>query len=162
MSEMKRHKVSVLIGAVPLFAVNRITLNETYELPPVGDRGLSQSTGKITRSIQVEATLIGTERHLIRLGLEAMADLSKTLPALTSLVSGIPFVAGLTTLLDCQISSLSFSQSADEKDVFTASISLKHCPRPGLSALISEGLNAATAIAGSVSLSSSRPRKGGG
>jgi hypothetical protein len=161
MSEMKVRNVSVLIGAVPLFAVTRITLSENYELPPVGDRGLSQSTGKITRSIQVDATLIGDERHLIRLGLEAMADLSKTLPALTSLVSGIPVVAGLTTLLDCQISSLSFSQSSDEKDVFTASISIKHCPRPGISALISEATNAATAIVGAAGLTNARPRKAG-
>ena len=159
MSEMKVHNVSVLIGAIPLFAVTRITLSENYELPPVGDRGLSQSTGKITRTLQVDATLIGDGRHLTRLGLEAMADLSKTLPALTSLVSGIPVVAGLTTLLDCQISSLSFSQSSEEKDVFTASISIKHCPRPGISALISEATNAATAIVGAAGLTNARPRK---
>jgi len=148
MSQMITHKPSVLVGAVPLFAVNRITLNESYALPPVGDTGLSQSTGKITRSVQIDATLIGPERHIIRLGLEAMADLSKTLPAVSSIFSGIPLVAGLTTLLDMQIESLNFSQSAEEKDVFTVSISLKHCPRPGLMALISEGLNAATAIVG--------------
>ncbi len=158
MSEMITHQPSVLIGLVPLFAVNRITLSESYALPPVGDKGLSQSTGKITRSIQIEATLIGDERHLIRLGLEAMADLSKTLPALSSLVSGIPLVAGLTTLLDMQIDNLNFGQSAEEKDVFTVSISLKHCPRPGLMALISEGLNAATALVGAAGLTSSRPR----
>lgn len=161
MSEMKVHQVSVLIGAIPLFAVTRITLSEAFDLPPVGDRGLSQSTGKITRSLQVEATLIGNERHLIRLGLEAMADLSKTLPALTSLVSGIPVVAGLTTLLDCQISNLSFSQSSDEKDIFTASITIKHCPRPGISALISEATNAATAIVGATGLTNSKTRSVG-
>jgi hypothetical protein len=161
MSQMVTHKVSVLVGVVPLFAVNRITLNESYELPPVGDKGLSQSTGKITRTVQIDATLIGDERHLIRLGLEAMADLSKTLPALSSIVSGIPLVAGLTTLIDCQISNLSFAQSAEEKDVFTVSISLKHCPRPGLMALLSEATNAATAITGVAGLTSSRPRKAG-
>src|SRR3954454_10244046 len=130
MSTMVIHTPSVLIGAVPLFAVNRITLNETYALPPVGDKGLSQSTGRIERTVQIEALLIGTERHLIRLALEAMADLSKTLPALSSVVSGVPLVAGLTTLLDCQVSSLTFGQSAEDKDVFSVSIALKHCPRP--------------------------------
>jgi hypothetical protein len=161
MSEMVKRSLPVLVGAVPLFAVTRMTLNETYELPPVGDKGLSQSTGKINRSVQIEASLIGPERHLMRLGLEAMADLSKTLPALSSIISGIPLVAGLTTLLDMQINSLSFGQSADEKDVFTVSISLKHCPRPGLMALLSEATNAATAIAGfSVGLAGgSSPRK---
>ena len=39
--------------------------------------------------------------------------------------------------MDMQINSLSFSQSAEEKDVTMASISLKHCPRPGLMALLS-------------------------
>jgi hypothetical protein len=161
MSTMVTHQPSVLIGAVPLFAVNRITLTENYELPPVGGKGLSQSTGKITRTVQIEAALIGDERHLIRLALEAMADLSKTLPALSSIVSGIPLVAGLTVLLDCQISSLTFGQSADEKDVFSVSISLKHCPRPGLMALLSEATNAAAAIAGTAGLTNARPRKVG-
>jgi hypothetical protein len=156
---MVKRKPSVLIGAVPLFAVNRIALNETYELPPVGDTGLSQSTGKVTRTVQVDATLIGDERHLIRLALEAMANLSKTLPGVSSLTSGIPLVSGLTTLLDMQINSLSFSQSADEKDVFTVSISMKHCPRPGLMALVSEAVNAAGAIVGTASLSSATPRR---
>lgn len=159
MSQMRIHTVSVLVGIVPLFAVNRITLNESYELPPVGDKGLSQSTGKITRTVQIDAILIGDERHVIRLGLEAMADLSKTLPAITTKSSGIPLVAGITTLLDCQINSLSFAQSADEKDVFTVSITLKHCPRPGLAALLSEGTNAAAAIVGAAGLTNARPRK---
>ena len=161
MSTMVIHQPSVLVGAVPLFAVNRITLTENYELPPVGGKGLSQSTGKITRTVQIDASLIGDERHLIRLSLEAMADLSKTLPALSSIVSGIPLVAGLTVLLDCQISSLTFGQSADEKDVFTVSIGLKHCPRPGLMALLSEATNAAAAIAGTAGLTNARPRKVG-
>jgi hypothetical protein len=161
MSTMVIHQPSVLVGAVPLFAVNRITLTENYDLPPVGGKGLSQSTGKITRTVQIEASLIGDERHLIRLSLEAMADLSKTLPALSSIVSGIPLVAGLTVLLDCQISSLTFGQSADEKDVFTVSIGLKHCPRPGLMALLSEATNAAAAIAGTAGLTNARPRKVG-
>jgi hypothetical protein len=159
MSEMITHQTSVLIGAVPLFAVNRISLSESYALPPVGDKGLSQFTGKITRSVQIEAVLIGDERHAIRLALEAMADLSKTLPAVSSIVSGIPLVAGLTTLLDMQVESLNFGQSAEEKDVFTVSISLKHCPRPGVMALISEGLNAATAIVGAAGLTSAAPRR---
>ncbi len=161
MSEMITHQTSVLIGAVPLFAVNRITLNEAYELPPVGDKKASQFTGKITRTVQVEATLIGDERHAIRLALEAMADLSKTLPAVSSIFSGIPLVAGLTTLLDMQVNSLNFSQSAEEKDVFTVSISLKHCPRPGVLALVSEGLNAATALVGVTGLTSATPRRAG-
>lgn len=158
MSEMVKQRVSVLIGAIPLFAVNSISLQEEYALPPVGGSGLSQYSGKITREVHIQATLIGDERHLVRLGLEAMADLSKTLPALTSLSSGVPLVSGLTTLLDMQVSSLSFAQSANEKDVFTVSISLKHCPRPGLMGLVSEGLNAATAIVGAAGLSSATVR----
>ena len=164
MTAMVTHQPSVLIGAVPLFAVSRISLSEKYELPPVGDRGLAQSTGKITRTVQVEAALLGQERHAIRLGLELMADLSRTLPAVSlpaigSALSGIPLVAGLTTLLDMQVESLNFSQSADEKDAFTVSISLKHCPRPGVMTLVSEGLNAATALVGVAGLTSATPRK---
>lgn len=158
-SQMVTWQVSVLVGAVPLFAVNRISLNEQYQLPPVGDQGLSQSTSKITRTVQIEAALLGADGPLTRLGLEMMADLSKTLPLHSSVISGIPLVAGLTTLMDMQIDSLSFTQSAEEKDVYTVSISLKHCPRPGLMALLSEVTNAASAIGGAVALASASPRK---
>jgi hypothetical protein len=158
-SQMVTSQVSVLIGEVPLFAVNRISLNEQYQLPPVGDQGLSQSTSKITRTVQIEAALLGADGPLTRLGLEMMADLSKTLPLASSVISGIPLVAGLTTLMDMQIDSLSFSQSAEEKDVYTVSISLKHCPRPGLMALLSAVTNAASAIGGAAALASASPRK---
>jgi hypothetical protein len=158
-SQMVTSQVSVLVGEVPLFAVNRISLNEQYQLPPVGDQGLSQSTSKITRTVQIEAALLGADGPPTRLGLEMMADLSKTLPLASSVISGIPLVAGLTTLMDMQIDSLSFTQSAEEKDVYTVSISLKHCPRPGLMALLSEVTNAASAIGGAAALASASPRK---
>ena len=159
-SQMVTSQVSVLVGAVPLFAVNRISLNEQFQLPPVGDHGLSQWTSTITRTVQIEAALLGADGPLTRLGLEMMADLSKTLPRLTSGISnGIPLVAGLTTLMDMQIDGLSFTQSAEEKDVYTVSISLKHCPRPGLMALLSEVTNAASAIGGAAALVSASPRK---
>jgi hypothetical protein len=158
-SQMVTSQVSVLVGAVPLFAVNRISLNEQYQLPPVGDKGLSQSTSKITRTVQIEAALLGADGPLTRLGLEMMADLSKTLPLASSVISGIPLVAGLTTLMDMQIDSLSFTQSAEEKDVYTVSISLKHCPRPGLMALLSAVTNTASAIGGAAALASASPRK---
>jgi hypothetical protein len=159
MSDMVTQQVSVLVGTVPLFAVNRISLSEQYQLPPVGDKGQSQATSKITRTVQIEAALLGPLGPITRLQLEMMADLSKTLPLVSSLISGIPLVAGLTTLMDMQIESLSFSQSAEEKGVIVASISLKHCPRPGLMALLSEVTNAASAIVGTATLSSATPRK---
>jgi len=158
-SQMVTSQVSVLIGEVPLFAVNRISLNEQYQLPPVGDQGLSQSTSKITRTVQIEAALLGADGPVTRLGLEMMADLSKTLPLASNVISGIPLVAGLTTLMDMQIDSLSFTQSAEEKDVYTVSISLKHCPRPGLMTLLSEVTNAASAIGGTAALASASPRQ---
>jgi hypothetical protein len=158
-SQMITSQASVLVGTVPLFAVNRISLNEQYQLPPVGDQGLSQSTSKITRTVQIEAALLGADGPPTRLGLEMMADLSKTLPLASSVISGIPLVAGLTTLMDMQIDSLRFTQSAEEKDVYTVSISLKHCPRPGLMALLSEVTNAASAIGGTAALASASPRK---
>ena len=158
-SEMVTQQVSVLIGTVPLFAVTQISLSEQYALPPVGDKGLSQSTSKITRTVQIQAALLGADGPVTRLALEMMADLSKTLPLASSLISGIPLVSGLTTLMDMQIESLSFSQTAEEKGVYTVSISLKHCPRPGLMALLSNVTNAAGAIVGAATLSSASPRK---
>jgi hypothetical protein len=158
MSKLITQQVSVLLGRVPLYAVNRISLSERYELPSYGDKGLSQSTSKITREVQIDALLMGDSKQKTRLELEAMADLSKLLPATSSILSGIPMVAGLTTLLDMQINSLTFGQSAEEKDVYTVSISLKHCPRPGLMTVLSEVTNAAAAIGGTATLASAAAR----
>jgi hypothetical protein len=158
MSELITQQVSVLLGNVPLYAVNRISLSERYELPPVGDKGLSQSTSKITREVQIEALLIGDSKQAIRLALESMADLSRLLPASSYIVSGIPMVAGLTTLLDMQVNSLIFGQSAEEKDVYTVSIALRHCPRPGLMTSLSNLTNLAAAIGGTAALASATPR----
>jgi hypothetical protein len=159
MSSLVIHQPSVLIGTVPLYAVNSIRLTEQYALPEVGAQGMSQSTAKITRTIDIDAVLIGDDRLMTRVALEHMADLSKTLPALQPIVNGIPLVAGLTTLLDCQISSLTFTQSATDKETFAVSIQLKHCPRPGLMAMLSELTSAAAAIQGAPRLASGRPRK---
>jgi len=158
MSQIVKQKVSVLIGNVPLFAVSRISLSERYALPSYGDKGLSQYSSKIDRDVQIEALLIGDERQPIRLALELMADISRTLPLASSLLSGIPMVSGLTTLLDMQINSLSFGQTAEDKDVYTVSISLKHCPRPGLMAMLSGAVSAAAAIGGAARLASPAPR----
>jgi hypothetical protein len=158
MSEMVKQTVSVLIGNVPLFAVNRISLSEQYALPPVGDKGFSQSSSKVTREVQIEAVLIGDAKQPTRLALEMMADLSKTIPLASSILSGIPMVSGLTTLLDMQVNSLSFGQSAEDKDIYTVSISLRHCPRPGLATLLSGAVNAAAAIGGTAALKSATPR----
>jgi len=160
MSELITQQVSVLLGTVPLYAVNRISLSERYELPPIGDKGLSQYTSKITREVQIDALLIGEDKQSVRLQLETMADLSRTLPATSYIFSGIPMVAGLTTLLDMQINNLTFGQSAEEKDVYTVSISLKHCPRPGLMTSLSNftNANAASALVGTSALISAAPR----
>ena len=117
-SQMVTSQVSVLVGTVPLFAVNRISLNERYELPQTGDRGLRQSTSKITRLVQIEAALLGADGPVTRLGLEVMADISKSLPP-SSVIAGIPLVAGLTTLMDMQIDSLSFATSRRRKRTST-------------------------------------------
>ena len=87
-----------------------------------------------------------------------MADLSRLLPASSYIVSGIPMVAGLTTLLDMQVNSLIFGQSAEEKDVYTVSIALRHCPRPGLMTSLSNLTNLAAAIGGTAALASATPR----
>jgi hypothetical protein len=159
MSSLVTAQPSVLIGEVPLFAVNSIRLTEQYALPEVGGKGTSQFTSKITRTIDIDAALIGDDRQQFRIKLELMADVSRMLAAAQSVVNGIPVVAGLTTLLDCQISSLSFSQSATDKDTFAVSIQIKHCPRPGVMAALSEVTNAAGAITGIARLASPRPRK---
>ena len=140
--------VPVLIGAVPLFTVTSLTLNEGYQVARIAGSRLAQLVSPTTRTISIEAVLVGSTRLVVKKGLEAMALTSRTMAAATApalKLAGLPVVCGMTISLDMQITSLRFTQSNQKRDALDVSITLEQVPRSSLSAIIGEALDMALA-----------------
>ncbi|KUM98991.1 hypothetical protein AQI95_41020 [Streptomyces yokosukanensis] len=140
--------VPVLIGAVPLFTVTSLTLNEGYQVARIAGSSLAQLVSPSTRTITVEAVLVGRTRLLVKKGLEALALTSRALapaaaPAMN--LAGIPVVCGMTISLDMQITALRFTQSNQKRDALDVSITLEHVPRSSVTAVLGEALDLALA-----------------
>jgi hypothetical protein len=142
--------VPVLIGAVPLFTVTSLTLNEGYQVARIAGSKLAQLVSPTTKTITVEAVLVGSTRLLVKKGLEAMALTSRALAAGTAPLmnlAGLSVVSGMTISVDMQITSLRFTQSNQKRDAIDCSITLEYVPRSALSAIVGEALDVALAAA---------------
>jgi phage protein U len=151
MSKVFAHDKFVLVGAVPLFAVTNMTLDESFKIPEIGKGDKSQWLGKVDYSVTIQGVLVGPERFFYKAALEVMADLSMVLTSLVPIpgLGGIPLVSGLTVLPDMQITKLTFTQTSQEFGAVGVNISLKHCPKGFVAELIGRGLNVASSLAGS-------------
>src|SRR5262245_2411911 len=107
----ERVNVPVLVGAVPLFAVSSLVINEGYRTAAIGGSQLGQMVTPTTKTVAIEALLVGPERAL-RPALEAMALTSRGLASAAALtqIAGVPVVAKTSVHLDMQITGLVFTQ----------------------------------------------------
>ncbi|MET8507961.1 hypothetical protein ABZV60_25400 [Streptomyces sp. NPDC004787] len=138
----------VLVGVVPLLYVQSITMTEGYRVERILGSRFAQATQPSTKTITIEALLLGPERLAVKKALEALALTSRALlsaagPALAA--GGIPVVCGLTLSLDMQITDLRFAQSVQKRDAIDVSLTLQHVPRSSLTALIGEAADLALA-----------------
>ncbi|MFF0430699.1 hypothetical protein ACFYU9_00520 [Streptomyces sp. NPDC004327] len=146
----------VLVGTIPLLYVQSLTLTEGYRVERILGSRFAQATQPSTKTIAIEAVLLGPDRLVVKKGLEILALTSRALlsaagPALAA--GGIPVVCGLTLSLDMQITDLRFAQSVQKRDAFDVSLTLQHVPRASLTALLGEAADLALA-AGSAPVSS--------
>ncbi|MFD8756888.1 hypothetical protein ACFV0O_38815 [Kitasatospora sp. NPDC059577] len=140
--------VPVLIGAVPLFTVTSLSLNEGYQVVRIAGSRLAQLVAPTTRTISVDAVLVGSTRLVVKKGLESLAMTSRALAAATApfvSLAGIPVVCGMTVSLDMQITSLKFTQSNQKRDAIDVVITLEQVPRSSVSAIVGEALDMALA-----------------
>jgi hypothetical protein len=147
MSTQATNGTPVLIDEVPLFAVTSLVVNEGYKTAAVAGSRLVQMLAPTTKSIEIEALLIGEARSL-RPALEALALTSRVLAAATSPVvglTGIPVVTRSGVHLDMQITSLVFRQDNQTRDALRVSISLTHVPRARVGGLVGGLLDVALA-----------------
>ncbi|MFI8961912.1 hypothetical protein ACIGO8_07335 [Streptomyces sp. NPDC053493] len=158
----------VLVGVVPLLYVQSITMTEGYRVERILGSRFAQATQPSTKTITIEALLLGPERLVTKKALEVLALTSRALlsaagPALAA--GGIPVVCGLTLSLDMQITDLRFAQSVQKRDAIDVSLTLQHVPRSSLTALIGEAadlaLAAGTAAVPSVPAPGAVPRPPG-
>jgi hypothetical protein len=151
---MAEPNTPVLVGTVPLLYVQSLNLSEGYQIERIAGSRFSQAIAPTTKTIAIEAMLLGANRLLLKKELEALALVSRVLvaaaaPALA--LVGIPVVSGLTISLDMQITDLRFAQSVQKRDAIDVSITLRHVPRSAATALLGEltdlALAAGTALA---------------
>jgi hypothetical protein len=155
----------VLVGIVPLLFVQTLTVTEGYRIERIAGSGFSQALAPTTKTISIEAMLLGADRLLLKKELEALALVSRVLVAATApalALAGIPVVSGLTISLDMQITDLRFTQSAEKRDALDVSLTLQHVPRSSALAILGEAadiaLAAGTALASAAPLAGSIPR----
>jgi hypothetical protein len=78
-----RPNIPVLVGAVPLFAVTSFVVDEGYKTASIAGSWLTQMVAPTTKTIRIEALLIGESRAL-RPALEGMALTSRLLASVTA------------------------------------------------------------------------------
>lgn len=141
--------VPVLIGIVPLFTVTSLTLSEGYQVVRIAGSRLAQLVSPTSRTITIEAVLVGSTRLVVKKGLEAMALTSRAMAAATAPTMnliGLPVVSGMTISLDMQITTLKFIQSNQKRDAIDVTITLEHVPRSSITAIVGEALDTALAL----------------
>jgi hypothetical protein len=117
--------------AVPFFAVSRMSLSESYALPPVGAAAFRAATTASTDTVSLSALLVGPQRLLWKKDLEVIAAASRTGASLAFLPDGITLVSTLVTRTHMQVTELSFTAAAQRIDCIEVSVTLRHVPKPG-------------------------------
>ena len=160
--------VPVLVGPIALLYVQSMTINEGYRIERIMGSKFSQAIAPTTKSISIEAMLLGPNRLVQKKALEALALTSRVLVAATASllkVTGIPVVSGLTISTDMQITDLRFTQNVQKRDALDVSMTLQYVPRSSLAAIIGEvadlALAAGTSSISSLSAPASTPRQPG-
>jgi hypothetical protein len=152
--------IPVLVGGVPLMYVQKMTINEGYKLQRIGSSKFVQGIAPTTKTITIEATLIGQGRLGLKKGLEAMALVSRAslavLPFVQRFIAGVPVVSGLTISLDMQVTNLNFVQSTQKREALDAVITLEHVPRSSFFEILGEVADLALAI-GSAAVATGPP-----
>ena len=130
--------IPVLVGVVPLLMVQSYVVNEGYKSTSIAGSPLTQMVSPTTKTIAIEAFLIGAERAL-RPALEALALTSRALASVTAplmSVAGIPVVSKNFIHVDMQITSLTFTQDNQNRNALKVNIQLANVPRPKLGGLL--------------------------
>ena len=126
----------VMVGPVPLFAVQSMVLTDGYKIERVYGSRFSQALMPTVKTIQIEATLAGPERLLLKHFLEDLALATRWAAAAAApllALAGIPVVSGMTVATDMQITDLKFTHSVTKREALDVdqAIATAALPTPG-------------------------------
>lgn len=141
--------VPVLVGGVPLFYVQKMTITEGYKIERVGSSRFYQALSPTTKTIEIEALLPGPQRMALKKALEIIALTSRLLVAAVGTLSkytGVPVVSDLTISLNMMVSDLSFTQSVEKRDALDVSMTLQEVPRLSAVTIAGETLDLSLAV----------------
>lgn len=158
MASIGNRNTPVMVGPVPLSYVQKITINEGYKVERIEKTRFFQALKPTTKTITIEALLIGQGRMAIKKSLELIALVSRL--AVSGLLSavqytGIPVVWELTTNLNMMVTDLTFTQGVDKRDALEVKITLQEIPRTNIAAILSEVVDV-TLAAGSAGIPTTR------
>ncbi|HEX7245269.1 MAG TPA: hypothetical protein VF245_06880 [Solirubrobacterales bacterium] len=137
---------------VPVWAVTKMSLTESYKLPPIGSTGAKAVVSAHEDSITLDGVLPGHERFAWKLALETLAETSKRgggglLGVPVPGISGLILLTAMTIRTDMQVKKLSFTASATRREALDVSIELEYMPRPSaLGKLLDAGAAAVGAL----------------
>ncbi|MCX5052102.1 MULTISPECIES: hypothetical protein [unclassified Streptomyces] len=121
--------------AVPLFAVQRLSLNERYTLPPIGTPSFRAAVGNATEAASLTALLIGPQRHAWMQALKLMADFAKRGGALGRFTggryAGLVLATRMAVRMNMHVTDLSFTASPQRLDTTEVTIGLHQVAPPG-------------------------------
>ncbi|MFJ8675623.1 hypothetical protein [Streptomyces sp. NPDC093589] len=121
--------------AVPLFAVQRLTVTERYTLPPIGTPSFRAAVGNANETASLSALLIGPQRHAWKQGLELMANFAKRGGALGRFTggksAGLVLATRMSVRMNMHVTELSFTASSQRLDTTEVTIGLQHVAPPG-------------------------------
>jgi hypothetical protein len=120
---------------IPLWAVTAMSVGATYHLPPIGSSGARASVASHDDTVSLTGSLLGAERYAWKYALERLAESSRGGSALAAHTSGalggLILITSMTIRTDMYVQSLTFSSSANRRDVIDVTIALVHAPLPG-------------------------------
>jgi hypothetical protein len=127
--------VSDGIITIPIWAATSISLDETYQLPPVASSTSKAIVADHDDTVKLSGVLVGPERYSWKLGLETLADVSKrgsSIGALTGgKVGGLILVTSMTIRTDMQIQKLGFTATSQKRDTLDVTLEMAWVPLPG-------------------------------
>ncbi len=123
------------VVTIPLWAVTSMSLSESFALPPIGSSGSRAIVATHDDTVNLSGVLVGPERYAWKFGLETLAEASKRGSALEAWtggkVGGLILITSMTIRTDMQIQQLTFSTTAQQKNVLQVTVSMKYMPCPG-------------------------------
>lgn len=119
--------VSDGIVPIPIYAVTQMTLNESYQFPPIGSTGAKAILQTHDDSVTIKGSLVGDLRFTWKVALELLAESSKRG---NTYISGLILVTAMTVRTEMQIRTLTFDAFNNKRESLDLTLVMDYMPKP--------------------------------